>query len=342
MEASLRRDLISLTPDATEWVRQQRLKYTSGGMFGKVERAVLWTHNAGSDEKPIVPVDASSLASEINTIGLTLLDGHDPGRPVGKAVAAAVFITPEGTEFVAALLGFYHGGNQLSFADLGLKVNPDIKLPDRLSPLSTTSWLGLHIDPREVPSGWAEDLLRTSPIRIESAPQSHNADSVVNELITVVLPYAAAVWNPFVKAIGTKAGEDIYAAINWWLRKLVDKLSELNDPIVPVTSNRGDCHVSFILRGNNRKQNHAALDALPGAATKADALIKNVSLLGYKPIRIVYEFDKTDNSWYPSFVELDDGRLITNGLQLVAAEGLPAELSLGLRLDPPVDSSQDS
>ena len=98
----------------------------------------------------------------------------------------------------------------------------------------------------------------------------------------------------------------------------------------------------MILRGRDGKQNHAALDALPEAVAKADILIRNMAAESCKAVSIIYEFDKIGESWCPSFAELDDGRLITNTLQLVAAEELPFQLSLGLRLGPSVDEPRES
>lgn len=49
--------------------------------------------------------------------------------------------------------------------------------------------------------------------------------------------------------------------------------------------------------------------------------------------QLVYEFDKEATLWYPSYVILDDDRIVTDSTQLIAIESLPNGLSLGLSQD---------
>jgi hypothetical protein len=48
--------------------------------------------------------------------------------------------------------------------------------------------------------------------------------------------------------------------------------------------------------------------------------------------KIVYEFHKEDDIWFPSYAELHDGRLVTNNSLLIAVEKMPSGLSLGIGL----------
>ncbi|MNL79879.1 hypothetical protein D3C87_2065790 [compost metagenome] len=72
------------------------------------------------------------------------------------------------------------------------------------------------------------------------------------------------------------------------------------------------------------------MDALAGAAAQAARLISKLKTQGKISRQMVYEFDKEALLWAPSFVLLNDDRIITDNLALIAIENLPKGLSLGL------------
>lgn len=90
------------------------------------------------------------------------------------------------------------------------------------------------------------------------------------------------------------------------------------------------CQVSFLFRGKDEKKLHEAMDALAGAGAQAARLISRLKAQGKVSRQIVYEFDKEATLWVPSFVLLNDDRIITDNLALIAIENLPNGLSLGL------------
>jgi hypothetical protein len=88
--------------------------------------------------------------------------------------------------------------------------------------------------------------------------------------------------------------------------------------------------VSFLFRGSDVKRHYAAHDALPGAAAQAAQLVANLKNRGREPKSILYEFHTEELKWFPSFIELEDGKLITDNVILIAVEQLPSSLSLGI------------
>ena len=105
--------LIVESPEATEWVENQKTQYLNLPAFGDIAIGVLWSDATDADGNPIVPIDPAAFIEEININGLPVLKGHDPGFPVGKVLTAKVFTNLADTRFIAAILGLYAGGNRL-------------------------------------------------------------------------------------------------------------------------------------------------------------------------------------------------------------------------------------
>jgi hypothetical protein len=169
-----------------------------------------------------------------------------------------------------------------------------------------------------------------APMPVQRQELSHNALDAPHELIRVGVIYMSLVWNPFTTSVAGEAGKDAYIALKSWIRKLVEKISERKNPILEIQSHHDECHISFIIRGTNVKRNYAAHDALQLAASQAAALVANMKAAGAAPKKLVYEFHKDDDIWFPSFAELHDGRFISDNSALIAIEKLPRGLSLGL------------
>jgi hypothetical protein len=323
--------LIRETREALAWVDQVKAAYRGSKIFGKITSGVIWCDETGSDGKQLVPIDdPRALASDINTSGFPLLKGHDPGFPIGKVLRAEVFASPDGVTFIAAIFGFYAGGERLSFREFGFDPSATVSLPTTLPMLPDGCRIDFAVDPREVKSAWVEDVLSTAPLRVERIDLSHNVAEWMQELIRVGLPYIVLVWNPFVRAIATEAGKDAYAALHQWLRTVFDKLAEHRNPIVEIQAYQNDCLLSFIFRGKDVKRLYAAHDALPIAAAQAAQLIANMKRTANAPTLILYEFQPQDDKWFPSYAELNDGTFITDNNALIAIEQLPSSLSLGM------------
>jgi hypothetical protein len=316
---------------AAAWIDQTKARLGRQSMFEKLTGAVVWSEASGPDGKLIVDADPAALVAEINVNGFPLLKGHDPGFPVGKAIAAEVFTGVDGKKFVAAVIGYYDSA-RLSFLDVGIDSFPAIPPPARLPGLPDECWIELAIDPREVDSRWTEDVIHGAPLRIKSTELSHNAADSVHELIRLGLYYTILVWNPLIKSIATEAGKDAYASIHHWLQRLLDKVAELRDPILEIQSHYSDCCVSFILRGKDVSRHYAALGTLSSGARQAQYLITNMKSRGFPAKSLVYEFHSQQNRWFPSYAELCDGRLVTDNKLLIAIEQLPSSVSLGLGL----------
>ena len=322
--------LLANTTEVAAWVDQVKKTYSGNHVFGKIVGSVIWTDQTGQDGTSLVSADPQKLVTEINTTGMPLFKGHDPGFPVGRVLAAQIFDSPRGTRFVAAVIGFYEGGERLSFRDIGVDSTPPVSSPRQVDELGADCWLDFQFEPREVEAKWVDDVIRDSPLRVELTELSHNAAEPSVELIRVGLVFLALVWNPFVTSVATAAGKQVYEDIHRWLRTLWKKLAERNNPVVVVTSHQYGCQVSFIFRSKEVKINYAAHEALPTAAAQAAMLLTNMKARGFSPQSLTYEFDPKSEMWFPLYAFLPDGRIVCDLNILVAFEQLPSQLSLGI------------
>jgi len=200
-----------------------------------------------------------------------------------------------------------------------------------LDAISNDCWLDIATDPREVDAHWLKNVLHDAPLPVVQRESSHNAEDWQHELIRIGLVYVSIVWNPFVTTVAQEAAKDVYAGIRRWLRNLWNELGSCRDPIVSLDSHQDGCHVSFLFRGNNIKYLYDAHDALPTAAAQAALLIKSMRSCHDDPLEIVYEFDRQNARWFPSYATLVDGRLVSNRNILIALEQHPAGLSIGIQ-----------
>lgn len=322
-------DFFRETPAALKWTAEAEQRY-QGGKFGKIVRAVIWTDECDENGQLLVAVDPVRLVTKINSEPFTLLENHDPGRPKGQLLESALFESREGRKFVVAVIGYYAGGEVLNFLDLGVDISTPAPSPLELPSLPDDVWIEIATDAREVAEDWVDEVTIDSPIIVERSQLSHNtADSFI-DLIRIGLPYVLIVWNPFVTAVASEAGKASYAEIHAWLRKLLSRMADRRNPILDFHSYQNGCQVSFLFRGKDEKKLHEAMDALAGAGAQAARLISRLKAQGKVSRQLVYEFDKEATLWVPSFVLLNDDRIITDNLALIAIENLPNGLSLGL------------
>lgn len=317
------------TPAAREWVEAARRRH-SQGVFGQIVSAVIWSDVRGADGELLVPVDPVALARKINDSPHILLHGHDPGRPKGQVLEAALFETASGEQFVAAILGYYAEGDVLDFSKLDVDPAESVPPPARLPVLPEGGWIQVATDPREVDTAWLASISQDAPLPIRQTDLSHNAADATHELIRIGLIYLAVVWAPFITSIASEAGKDTYAGIHKWVRKLLGRLSDRDNPVLDIHTHQDGCQVSFLFRGKDVKVHYAAHDLLPAAAAQAAALIAKLKHRGLPPRQLVYEFNSGASIWYPSYVVLHDNRIITDNTALIAIEQLPTSLSLGL------------
>lgn len=318
-----------MTPAARDWTNST-IRRHAGGIFGKLVPAVIWSDARGDDGEPLVPVDPVELVAGINKNPNILLHNHDPGSPKGQVLEAAKFETEGGEKFVAAVLGYYAGGDVLDFRGLGLDTKASVAPPTSLPVLPDGCWIQFATDPKEVDGAWLDEVTSDAPLRIERTELSHNAANSAQELIRIGLIYLAVVWNPFITSIASEAGKGTYAAIHMWVRKLLEKLADRRNPILAVHSHQDGCQVSFLFRGKDVKQHYAAHDALSSAAAQAAQLIAKLKARGMPARQLIYEFDKEALMWFPSYAVLNDNRIITDNSALISIEQLPTSLSLGL------------
>ncbi|OCB03283.1 hypothetical protein BBC27_08745 [Acidithiobacillus ferrivorans] len=317
------------TPAARDWVNDAIPRH-SKGIFGKLAPAVIWSDARGDDGEPLVPVDPIELVAQINSDPCILLHYHDPGRPKGQVLESANFESDDGGKFIAAVLGFYAGGEVLGFRGLGLDTKALAPPPERLPVLPDGIWIQFATDPREVDAEWLDQVTSDAPLRVERTELSHNAADSAQELIRVVLPYLVVIWNPFTTSIASEAGKGTYAAIHGWVQKLLANLADRRNPILDIHTHQDGCQVSFLFRGKDVGQHYAAHDALPNAAAQAAQLIAKLKAREMAGRKLIYEFDKEALIWFPSYAVLNDNRIITDNGELIAIEQLPTGLSLGL------------
>ncbi|WP_066817313.1 hypothetical protein [Sphingomonas mali] len=325
-------DLIESSPEATAWMAEALIANAGGAVFGRLAKSVIWSNDTDADGNLLVPLDPRQLAAEINADHFPLLLGHDPGRPLGKVIAAKVFENQTGNVFVAAVLGFYEGAPKLSFGELGMDPLADAPSPDTLPALPTDFRFQLAVDPREIDPSLVNEVTRDAPFPIDFRGRSNNAADTSQTFLGISVLFLALVWNPFVTTFANEASKDVYVAVRKWLRKLSSHMAKCSNPVVELQSFHGDCHISFMLRGHDVARHYKAHDALDGAAARAAQLIARMRAASLAPVRLVYEFHATDDLWYPSYAELSDGRLVSDVATLIAVEKLPPGLSLGIAL----------
>lgn len=322
-------ELLSKSPAARKWV-DETIRQRSTGVFGRFVSAVIWSDATDDTGTLLVPVDPTDLVAMYNRRPLILLLSHDPGKPKGQVLEAALFETEDGNRFVAAVIGYYAGGNVLSFQELGFDTESSVASPAILPDLPDTAWIDIAADPREVDHEWTSRVVSDAPLRIKRTELSHNAAEFDQELIRIGLAYLAVVWNPFITSIASEAGKDTYAAIRAWIRKLLAQLADRRNPVLDIQTHQDGCQVSFLFRGKDVKRQYMAHDALPQAAAQAAKLVANLKTRGNPGRQLIYEFDHDALKWYPSFAILNDHQIITDNQDLISIEQLPTGLSLGL------------
>lgn len=323
-------DLIEKNPLASAWMKAALATHAGNTVFGRLASSVIWSNATDANGVLLVPLDPKQLVTEINASHFPLLLGHDPGRPLGKMVAAEVFENPTGEVFVAAVLGFYEGAPRLGFADIGLDPVASVASPETLPALPSQVRFELTADPREVEFATLYELANEAPVPVDVQERSNNAAEAATTFVTVSVLFMALVWNPFITTFANEASKDAYASVKNWLKKLTVRLAERKSPLVEVQSFHGGCCISFMFRGNDIARQYKAHEGLAGAAARAARLVGHMQSAGIAPVRLVYEFSASDDLWYPSFAELSDGRLVSDNATLIAVEKLPSGLSLGI------------
>lgn len=321
-------DFVNDTPAALQWA-DEAIRRHSTGAFGKIVRSVIWSDERSDDGELLLNLDPHELVASISEVPFIILHGHDPGKPKGQVLESACFQTESGREFVAAILGYYSGGDVLAFRGLGLDTTAALPPANLPSPPADVI-VQLATDPRDVEEAWLDYATSDAPVKVQRVGLSHNAENSAQELLQIGIAFVFLVWNPFVTAIASEAGKDTYVAIRGWTRKLLDRMADRRDPILDFHTHHNGCQVSFLFRGKDVKKLYAAHDALSDAAAQAARLISRLKNQGMDSRQLVYEFDKETLLWAPSFAVLNDDRIITDNLSLISIEQLPKQLSLGL------------
>jgi hypothetical protein len=322
-------NLISDHVEASYWADQIAANRPAD-IFGKFNTGVIWTEVSNSLQEQGIVLDPHKLTAAINVCGYPLLLNHDPGKPIGRVIAAKVFKAKDGKKFIGALFGYYDGAEHRGFSDFDFDFIVDLGAPNELPELSDTDWIGIAVDPREVDVAWVNGVTEDAPLQVKTQLLSHNTAEPIAELIRVTLPYMTLVWNPFITTIATKAGEDTYKAMQKWLGRLFRKFSEHKNPIIAMQASLRDCDVTFIVRGNDVDVLMMARAGLEAAASQALHLVQALRRQNAPLRALFYEFDSERKVWIPSYAELMDGRFITDNRMLIVAEKLPNGLSLGL------------
>ena len=317
-------------PAAASWVKSA-ISDCSCEVYGSIVPAVIWTNANDPSGSLIVPLEPNELSLRINNEPYIVLHDHDPGKPKGQVLNSAVFQNDRGTIFVAAIIGLYAEGNVKKFSEFELGLPATFSSPDSLPCLPENAWIELALDPREVDSAWIASVSSDAPLHIKHVELSHNAAENTYELIHIGLSYLAIVWNPFVTTVATEAGKRTYNALHQWVHNFLGRLSERKNPIIDIASFQDGCQVSFLIRGKDTLQHYMAHDALSEAGVQAAQLISKLRERGKPPTRLIYEWDKKYNKWYPSYALLNDRSIIVDQATLIALEKLPTNLSLGIR-----------
>ncbi|MEN5040419.1 MULTISPECIES: hypothetical protein [Stenotrophomonas] len=332
--------LLNDTIEAQLWA-QDAITRLKGGNYGELVAGVVWTDARAEDGSLLVEAEPETMLRVLAREPLPILHGHDPGRPVGNVLEAALFQAPTGERFVAAILGHYTRDRILTFAELGLNDVAASQLSNLPEP-TEEAWIQIASDPRDVSEAWVDEIAQDAPLPIVRTPLSHNSSDAWHELIRIGLPFALLVWNPAAKAFGTEVGKAVYAATYTWLKKAIESARERKAPLLCFESHQQGCQVTFLIRGNDVSLNYAAQEGLSQAAAQAARLVTLLAQRGMPASKLVYEIDAKALRWFPSYAVLDNGRIIASTPMLIAsASELPAGLSLGLTRKDMGKSHQD-
>lgn len=322
--------LVEDCPEAKLWLASVVAAHNNTGQYGQISTSVVWSDAKDEEGNIIVPFDPAEIVAAINEAPLPLQHNHDPGRPIGKVLKAGHFRTQTGVSFVAAVLGYYQQKNVVRFETLGIDTSDIAPPPLSLPPLPEDFRLVVEADPREISVETVSSLVGDIDTPIQVEQRSHNSADILQQVLAIGVVFTLLVWNPFVKAMAQEAGKDAYKTARDSLGKLIERAEMLDSPLVEIQSHQNGCTVSFIIRGKGKGRHTRANASLAEAALQAHKLINNLLSVDVRPVRMIYEFGHEDEIWAPSFVELSDGRLISDSLALIAVEHLPVGLSLGL------------
>lgn len=322
--------LIDASPEAQTWLAREIDAQGKRGVHTELCSAVIWSDARDANGQVIAPFDPVKIAEAINAASLPLQHDHDPGRPIGKVLSAAHFQAEDGTWFVAAVLGYFGQETLVSFETLGIDLTEAEASPTTLPSLPDDFRIVVEADLKEVDAASLTELVAGLEAPVELKRRSHNSADIAQQLVAISVVFSLLVWNPFVKTFAQEAGKDAYKLAREALKNLIERAGHLEKPLVEIQSHQSGCTVSFLIRGKGIGLHSKANAALPGAALQASRLIENVLGSGAQPIRLVYEFVRESEIWAPSFVELADGRLVSDTLNLMAIENLPKGLSLGV------------
>jgi len=319
-------------PDVVAWFDEVAPKYGEGSPYRSCLKGVLWIDEPAEDGEPIGGNDPSRIINGVNEGIWPVLDNHDPGKLLGRVVAAKLFRSPEGVGFVAGYIGLYDQKAVLHLSDLDIAVTKPAPPPTAV-PEPHPSWrIQLLHDPRELESAWIEELAQGAPLPVVVDHLSHNAADTIIELLRVGLPYALLL-HPLVTEISKEAGRDIYKIFRSWLASLLERMKERRQPVMSLQSYVGRCEVTFLFRGTDIARLRAAHQALAQAAADAASMIRAIVDRQLSPVSAVYEYDP-ESGWFPSFVTLADGRIISERNTLFALESSRKGLSLGIVSNP--------
>lgn len=324
--------LVSDCPEAEVWLDEITDAILATGAYGSVIGGVVWSDAKDATGQVILPIDPAELVASINAAPLPLQHEHDPGRPQGKVLQARQFETRDGQQFVAAVMGHYSASALMRFGSFDIDTNAMSPLPAFLPDLPGDFAIMLDVDPRDVSPADIAAITADLEVPTVYGRRSHNAAEASQQLIAYGIVFAALVWNPLVKTLGQEVTKDLYKLARDALARMIERAGRLKNPLVEIQSHQLGCTVSFLIRGKGLGHHVKANSGLTEAALRAHHLIGALLSAGVHPVRLVYEFDALEEVWAPSFVELADGRLISDTLQLVAAEHLPGHLSLGLTI----------
>jgi hypothetical protein len=321
-------NLLAESSDARAWAEATTTSLKVRSEFGSFTQGVLWAE--ASEPAKSISIVPEQLAEQINAQGQALLLGHDPGKPLGRVLAAKVFKALDGRKFIAGVLGFYNGAAQAGFSQFGVDLSAEPSPPTSLPSLNEKQWIEIAVDPRDVENAWVNLAAEGAPIQVKRQALNNNAAEATTELIRLTLPYVALIWNPFVTAIASEAGKDVYKALRGWVANFMRRVSERKNPLLVIQASLGECDVSFIVRGNDVDTLLAARETLEAAALQAERLVRTLVEKRTPARTLFYEFDKARKIWLPSYAVLKDGRLISDNSALLLTENLPQGLSLGL------------
>lgn len=263
--------------------------------------------------------DGEAVARRFGRGVLVFRDDHAGLHPTGWIKDAAYFAPPDAPAFVAAIIGFYDGERAGTLSDA---FESEFTPPTYRPPTDADLARGLvtvAAHHREVDEDWLRQEVQTAPLGVtKQIDWEYGHSKEVIQILTLVV-------NATLLGFAGSTNARVKALFDWCFGRLADGFLAATQQdthfIVETTFLR--CTVRFHVPTRSPAIVGKARDGLPGAVTRAQALVRSMTRDGVSLREVEYRFDPVERTWAPWFAAADDGTPERHPGPFIWHEGLP-------------------